>query len=192
MRLIVAGDCEKHDFILTVANLINSYYADQSVVIVTDNPRHYGYFQQMEIPIHFDLSIERTEDFIIYDLHNDLPDYLMSEDTKTVFATSFERCSIESATEFAKITTPLALLMIGSECSINEKYIRLNVPIRVDNFGYYDNATRRIDWVFDGCIRLTKLDKDFKEAVELYLTEIVEIPSKDLRKLWSFAMKRGK
>ncbi|WP_152392578.1 hypothetical protein [Paenibacillus guangzhouensis] len=192
MRLIVAGDCEKHDFILTVANLIHSYYPDQSLVIVTDHSRHYRYFQDSGIPIHMDFSIERTEDIVIYDLHCDIPDDVVTENTKIVFATSFERCSIEAATQFSRIITPLALMMIGSECNINEKYIKLNIPIRVDYFGYYDNSIRRIDWVFEGSTRFTKLDKDFKEAVEFYLTEIVEIPSKDLKKLWSFAKKRGK
>ena len=44
MNILVAGNCDKYDFVLTLALMLGAY-KDESVMIVTDNDRNYRYFK---------------------------------------------------------------------------------------------------------------------------------------------------
>ena len=93
--------------------------------------------------------------------------------------------------ELLKGVTPDALLVMEAECGINLQYIGKNVPSEAPVYSYYDDPRRRIDWVHEGRVELNGMDKEFSEAVGNVLSDICELPIKDIKKLWSYARKRG-
>jgi hypothetical protein len=189
MNIVITGNCEKHDFVLTVALLLKSY-KEESVYIITDYYQNYQYFNGEVSGIKVSSeSPSYPVGNVIYDWHYGMP--ADTENAKVVFATNFEKRSIESIVELNKIITPDSLIVMETECSINLKYIEKIIAYPPDIFGYYDSPKRRIDWVFDGHVGLKRMDKDFEDAVGSFMTQVIGIPVKDIKKLWSYARNRG-
>ncbi|GGA04929.1 hypothetical protein GCM10008018_58520 [Paenibacillus marchantiophytorum] len=189
MNILVAGNCDKYDFVLTLAIMLGAY-KEESVMIVTDNDRHYRYFQGEASGVKIVNHIPPFPFAItIYDWHNRYP--VDVEFAKCLLATNFERSSLAHIDELLKTITPDALLVMEAECGVNLNYIEKNVPSEAPVYSYYDDPRRRIDWVHDGRVELKDLDKEFSETVGNVLTDICELPIKDIKKLWSYARKRG-
>lgn len=191
MNIVVAGDCEKHDFMLAAAVLLKGYF-NNAVMIVSDNSRHYQYFEGEVSGIQImnaEPAVADRPDIVLYDWHHGYPEGL--EDEKTVFATSYERQAMENVDVLLdQKRIPELLLVIEEECGLGLKYIDSYYPVIASKISYISSAERRIDWIHDGRVKL-KVDKDFAEAVNDFLTEICNVPKNDIKKLWQYARKRG-
>lgn len=192
MNVILAGDCEKHDLALTLASLIRAY-TEKTVTIITDEDENYRFFNGEVSGVSIDVEIPKSTDgFQIYDWHYGIPD--VAEDSKILLVTSYEKRSIESINNIIKQLKDreaVGLVVIESEGRISLKYIEKSMSaVPSLTTSYFDSPSRRIDWVHDGRVNL-KVDKDFASAVQDLLTQILEVPEKDLKKLWAYARKRG-
>ncbi|WP_178381995.1 hypothetical protein [Paenibacillus sp. P32E] len=189
LNIVVAGDCEKHDFILVAAILLKSYF-NNDVMIISDNSRHYQYFEGEVSGIRIaDSSAADKPDIVLYDWHYGYPEDL--EEEVVVFATTYERQAMENVDKLLdKKQMPALLLVIEEECGLGLKYVDKYYPVIHSKISYISSPERRIDWIQDGRVDL-KVDKDFAEAVNDFLIEICNVPKKDIKKLWQYARKRG-
>lgn len=189
MNIVVAGDCEKHDFILVAAVLLKSYF-NNDVMIITDNSRHYQYFEGEVSGIRIaNSAVTDKPDIVLYDWHHGYPEGL--EDELIVFATTYDRQAMENVdTLLNQKRIPAVLLVIEEECGLGLKYVDNYYPVITSKISYISNPERRIDWVHDGRVNF-KVDKDFAEAVNDFLIEICNVPKHDVKKLWQYARKRG-
>jgi hypothetical protein len=190
MKIIFAGDCEKHDFVLTVAVLLKAYL-NKPVTILPDNQRNYSYFSGEISGVEICICNDEVQDLenMIYDIQSL---YIEPKDPKKViYVTNYEKRSVDALMEMVNIKKPDGIVVIESECSLNLKYIESILPDRIPLYNYFDNPRRRIDWVWNERIDLRKQDSDFVSAIRFFLSEICNIPSKDIKKLWSYVIKRG-
>lgn len=192
MKVIIAGDCQKHDYVLAAACLIKAY-TDKTVTVITDADENYRYFNGEVSGIRIDVEVPKNPNgILIYDWHYGLPD--LESETKLVLATSYEKRSIESILNILKLLKgkdPTGLVVVESEGRITNKYIEKTIPLAPPMVtSYFDSSSRRIDWVHDGRVNL-KVEKDFAFAVQDLLMHVFDVPEKDLKKLWTYARRRG-
>lgn len=191
LNIVVAGDCEKHDFILVAAILLKGYY-NNDVMIISDNHRHYQYFDGEVSGIQIrdaEPDVADRPDIVLYDWHHGYPEGL--EDEQIVFATSYERQAMEHVDKLLdQKHMPILLVVIEEECGLGLKYVDRYYPVITSKISYITSAERRIDWVHDGRVNL-KVEKDFAGAVNDFLIEIGNVPKNDIKKLWQYARKRG-
>lgn len=189
MNIVVAGDCEKHDFILAAAMLLRNYFNNE-VMVITDNNRHYQYLDGEASGITItDSSVTEKPDIVLYDWHQGYPEGLVNE--VVVFATTYERHAMEHIDALLNQKhMPAVLLIIEEECGLGLKYIDHYYPVITSKISYISSPGRRIDWIHDGRVNL-KVDRDFAEAVNDFLIEVCNIPKHEIKKLWQYARKRG-
>ncbi|MEK4290021.1 hypothetical protein MKX34_08825 [Paenibacillus sp. FSL R5-0636] len=189
MHIVVAGDCEKHDFILAAAILLKSYFNNE-VMIISDNSRNYQYFEGEVSGIKIaDSTVADKPDIVLYDWHHGYPEGL--EEEIIVFATTYDRQAMENVNKLLdQKRMPTVLLVIEEECGLGLKYVDKYYPVITSKISYISSPERRINWVHDGRVDL-KVDKDFAEAVNDFLIEICDVPKQDIKKLWQYARKRG-
>jgi len=189
LHIVVAGDCEKHDFILAAAILLKSYFNNE-VMIISDNSRNYQYFEGEVSGIKIaDSTVADKPDIVLYDWHHGYPEGL--EEEIIVFATTYDRQAMENVNKLLdQKRMPTVLLVIEEECGLGLKYVDKYYPVITSKISYISSPERRINWVHDGRVDL-KVDKDFAEAVNDFLIEICDVPKQDIKKLWQYARKRG-
>jgi hypothetical protein len=189
MNIVVAGECQKHDFMLSIAIMLKHYFNNE-VMIVTDHMRHYQYFDGEVSGIRIGRAeAEDKPDIVLYDWHQGYPEGLENE--LVVYATSYERQSLENVDMLLEQQKmPTLLLVIEEECGLGLKYVDKYFPVIHSKISYIDSPGRRINWVHDGRVNL-KVESDFEQAVNDFVTEYCEVSKNDLKKLWKFARKRG-
>ncbi|MBW7475208.1 hypothetical protein K0T92_10655 [Paenibacillus oenotherae] len=189
MNIVMAGDCEKHDFVLAAAVLLKSYH-ENKVSIITDDSRHYRYMggEVSGVAILETSSTDNT-DITIYDWHNGYPSGV--DDARVVFVTSYERAAIANIERLlSEKYLPSAMIVIEEECKLRMKYIETNFPMVKTLLSYDVSSERKIDWIHDGRVQL-KVAKDFSEALNIFLVEVCGIQQEHIKKLWRYARKRG-
>ncbi|WP_166244082.1 hypothetical protein [Paenibacillus turpanensis] len=189
MRLGILGNCAKHDLVLVLAALIQSHRGE-SVSVGTKEERVYPYFngEVSQIAIH---PLDKDEgSIIIHDLH-EIPEEASIYE-KIFLVTTFDRYSIDFMESASRVVKFDAVVLISAPCSITPKFIeqRLQEQESPRFYVYEEDAKRRIDMVFDGRIPLKKLSADFVDTMNDILIEHFEVPSKSIKKLWSYAAKR--
>lgn len=189
MKIVVAGDCKKYDFMLATAVLLKHFFNNE-VKIITDQTQHYQYFDGEVSGITISHSLEENNvDIVLYDWHQGYPEGL--QDELIVYATTYDRYSLENVDKLLEQhKTPALLIVVEEECGLGLKYIDKYFPVIHSKISYIDNPARRIDWVHDGRVNL-KVDSDFEQAVNDFVTEFCKVPKSDLKKLWKYARKRG-
>ncbi|MRN53054.1 hypothetical protein [Paenibacillus monticola] len=189
MNIVVAGECEKHDFMLVAAVLLKNYFNNE-VMIISDNSRHYQYFEGEVSGVKIaDSSATVKPEIVLYDWHHGYPEGL--EDEVVAYATTYERQAMENVDLLLnQKRMPAVLLVIEEECGLGLKYIDRYYPVISSQISYISSPERKIDWVHDGRVNL-KVDKDFAEAVNDFLVEFCNVPKVDIKRLWQYARKRG-
>lgn len=191
MNAIVFGDCEKHDFVLTAASLLQAH-TNKKVSVVTDEDRNYRYFEGEVSGVKIDFEVPTSSaDIVIYDYHYGLPDDF--KNSHILLASSFEKPSIESNINGLRQMgqqIPIGLLLIESEGKIKAKYVEKSIPVAVPIFTYYDDPGRRIEIVHDAHLKY-KTEKGFAAAIDDFLITAYQVPEKELKKIWSYVRKRG-
>lgn len=191
LNIVVAGDCEKHDFILVAAVLLKNYFNNE-VMVISDNNRHYQYFEGevsgIRIADSGSVAADKP-DIVLYDWHQGYPEGL--EDEVVAFATTYERQAMENVDMLLNQKhVPSLMLVIEEECGLGLKYVDQYYPVITSKISYISSPGRRIDWIHDGRVSL-KVDRDFAEAVNDFLIEICKVPKNEIKKLWQYARKRG-
>ncbi|MFC6333910.1 hypothetical protein ACFP56_14880 [Paenibacillus septentrionalis] len=189
MKLVIAGNCEKHDYILTIAVLLRGTGVN-SIVIVTDSDKHYKYFDGEfdGIGIKFFDGEHPEADYVIYDWHHGFPPNL--ENFELVFVTSYERDSLENLkTLYGQPVHPKLMVVIEEDCKINLQYVRKLYPMKDILVSYFASSERKINTIHDCKVQL-KVDKDFEDAVNELLETVYGIQRTDIKKLWRYVKKR--
>lgn len=189
MKIVIAGNCEKHDFVLAAAVLLKSYH-EKKVAIITDDTRHYPYMGgEVSGVAILDAEPAKTMDITIYDWHNGFPEGI--DEATIVFATSYERASIEYINSLlGEKRLPVSMIVLEEECNLRMKYIETVFPMLSIMASYMVSTERKIDWVHNGRIQF-KVEKDFSESLNMFLTEICGIEKGHIKKVWRYARKRG-
>ncbi len=191
MNIMLMGDCDKVDLALVLALLLQTHRGAPASTVITDRPRHYRYLQDEVSGVRIQLSgAGSAEGITLYDWHAiELPDVRLD---KLYVVSSYDRAALEMAQQAVRAHADIVsgLIVQESECSISSRYIAAHLPVQ-PVFSYYDSPRRRIDWVFDGRIALKGLEGDFAAAAGSLLQDIAAIPPRELKKLWTYAKKRG-
>ena|GEM_PF-1602565 len=190
MKLVIAGNCEKHDYILTIAALLRSTGVN-SIVIVTDSDKQYKYFDgEIDGIGIMSFNGEHPEaDYVIYDWHQGYPPNL--DKFEAVFVTSYDRDSLENLKIlYGQIINPKLMVVVEEECKINLQYVRKLYPMKDILVSYFASSERKINTIHDCKVQL-KVDKDFEDAVNELLETVCNIQRTDIKKLWRYVKKRG-
>jgi ABC-type Na+ efflux pump permease subunit len=187
--IVFLGDCDKSDFVISVAVLMQASLKQQ-VTIITDKPRTYRYFDGEVSGIKIAPSSEDKEGIILYDCYQAIvPEELAEE--KIVLVTTLDRANIEETREYSQALKPDALVVIQSDCSISSKYIETHFQEIQKIYYYQDDPRRRIDLSYQQALNVKKLNSEFVNTVNSFASEVSGVPSKDLKQLWAYLKKRG-
>jgi hypothetical protein len=188
MKIVFAGDCEKHDLVLTTALLFQAARPEEKVSVITDVSRLYRHFQGEVSGVSIHLEGEAEAEVVqLYDWHQEsLP---CTDPDRVILVTACDRSSLEFAKAFLQNHEVDALLWVRSDCAITPKYIAAYLPVK-QILSYWDSPRRRIDWIYDGRVDLRGLESDFSQEIDVMMTDLYEIPKPQLKKIWSFIKKR--
>lgn len=160
--------------------------------VVTDEDRHYRYFEGEVSGISVDVEVATTSaDYYLYDFHYSIPLFHLDN---LLLVTNYEKKSLDRLDGLitqVNDVLPSGVLIVQSPSKVSIDYVEKSIPIEVPSIVYEDDTYRRIDWVHDGRINFRSVEKGFRLAVEDYLKIGYDIPNKDLAKLWAYARKRG-
>ncbi|OXM15543.1 hypothetical protein [Paenibacillus herberti] len=187
-RIVLAGECDKHDFVLMMASLLHAHTGKEAY-IVTDKEERYRYFQE-NIPgvTVTGTGLPEDAEVALYDWHNRLPDDI--GEAKLVFASDYSRGSLENLDLLMDDQAPDKVLIIEEECNIGLRYMEKRYPTASLIIDYMSSPERKIEWSHQGTISY-KVDKDFAAAINECLVDQADVPRADIKKLWQFARKRG-
>jgi hypothetical protein len=176
--LTFIGNCHKHDFVVATSRILKEL-KQEPVDIITDDETHYGYFEGEISEIKINQSTKEQTGLLVYDCHTMIiPDSL--EEHKVVLVTTMHNA-----------LNAHALVVIQSDCSITEKYIKSYFSSMERFYYFYDDPRRRIDMVFNSQLNYKKLGNDFTGSIDNMLVDLFEAPSADLKKIWAYLKKRG-
>lgn len=184
------GDCEKIDVTLMVGMILQAYDSSSPVTIYSDRERHYRYFENevSGMAVQCKGEAEPMAGTVLYDWHSsDLP---MNQLDKMYAVTTYDKAALEFAGEIVRKYGVAGLIVLESECSINQKYIKYLFP-GLKTFSCYDDPRRRMDWVYDGRISTRKIEPDFAETMGEIVQDMTSINSNELKKIWMFLKKRS-
>lgn len=188
MNIVFFGECEKHDFALTVGIALHTLY-DKKVTIASDNNKNYKYFdgEVSGISIARPGQIQES-DVVIYDCHNTI--LYEGEDRKLFLASDYRRNSVELARSMFNRVKFDGLILAEQESSISRKYFNTYIG-GIPLYDYEDSNSRKIDCVFDGRLKFKGMDDNFLRTVGRFLVDNLEADAKDVKSLWTYLKRRS-
>lgn len=188
MNVKIVGAFPKYDFILTTAVLLHAY-TEKSVEVVFDNRTAYRFFDNELNGVKLSEGQAIGAEVVLYDFENSIGEKINGP---TYLATNFEKAAVQATQDFLGLleSEPAGLILAEVDCQIDEKYIQSLLPFEIPVLSYMEDRARQIEMVHN-CVVPFQAESNFKRAVNRFLIQAFEVPKSDLKKLWTYAKKRG-